>query len=293
MAIIPGEYLSDEQKEKINQVTLNYQDLNMSTVDAIMGAISFTEPYNRNTVKIALEDAYQLPTIKPLMDLAKFAALGQHRLSGRFSKAEVDTEYDSDEEAPIERKHRLRVELDPESDNILYMHVSGKDGFGNISTLGMCIGGRNRLFAGIKRPVADFTGTIIHEICHLAALEVFRNYEPYNTTVDKNKFQAIADELSKSIKELPELLQTAFNSKNYEPKDIHNELIVRVPQIILSRHMIGEDGIAELKARSDTKQLYDYYEQTFLPAVTSHVEKLTARAYHHWNPEVFKLKAIL
>jgi hypothetical protein len=288
----PGEYLSEEQKENINQLTLHYQDLNLSTVDAIMSAISFTEPYNSNPVKIALENAYQLPAIKPLMDLAKFAALGQHRLSGRFSKAEVDTEYDSDDEPPIERKHRLSITLDPNSDNILYMHVSGKDGFDNIGTFGMCSGGRNRLYAGIKRPIADFIGTIIHEICHFVALEVFRNYEPYNTTVEKDKFQAIADELSKSKNELPEILQTPFNSECYGPANIHNELIVRVPQIILSRHMNGEDGIAELKARPDTKQLYDYYEQTFLPAVANHVEKLTTRAFHHWNPEVFKPKVI-
>ncbi len=283
----PGDYLTEEQKDQINQITLHYQDLNLPTIDAIMRAITFTEPGEHN-IKLALENVYQLPAIKPLLDFAKFAVIGQHRLSGRFTKREVDEEYDSDEEAPIENANCLSITLDPNESSIIHMQVTGKDGLGYISTVGLCTGGRNRLYAGIKRPVAEAIGTIIHEICHYTALEVFRCFEPYRTTEDQKRFQAIADELSKSVKELPDLLQIPF--ENYGSENIHNELIVRVPQIIAAEHMNGHDGIALLNARPDTKQLYDYYEQTFLPAIATHVEKLTARAFHHWNPEIFKPK---
>jgi len=61
---------------------------------------------------------------------------------------------------------------------------------------------------------------------------------------------------------------------------IHDELIVRVVQLYLAE---GETFVKDAVPR-----LWSYYISIFLPAVSQHIEKIKARMFGGWNPDMFK-----
>lgn len=224
-----------------------------------------------------LNNFYQIEQIKPLLDLAKLAVRGLHNLSKRkkFENRGYDSDNDDGTEAVPEKSY-LTINIDPEAkhvDNIF--HLSDNEGKGSHGVYT----GANAVFLGGRRNrPREAAGTFIHELTHFIANEVFDNEcKPYRKN-DSNlaKFSALSTQLEAKKSSLDPLLQEAFLAEYQAPNKVHQELIVRVPQIILTY----EDGLQ--KVSTQAHELYSYYITIFLPAVIAHVKGLEARAMSGW-----------
>lgn len=127
-----------------------------------------------------------------------------------------------------------------------------------------------------------------HELTHFLAFEIFKNeYNPYGKGDVKNKerFEEIANKLKKNKNKLDNILKYAFSQLYEEAKQVHAELIVRVPEMLARYANAYPNGMTILKQQAP--ELLTYYEEVFLHAVNKHIDKLECRAMSNWPKELF------
>ena len=209
----PPDYLTAEQRKRVNDIEPDYRRLREPAVDIIMASIVSISPYNTNALRVALENIYQLPEIKPLLELSKLALLGHHRKSNRFTDATA--EYDSDEECEIESRHKLKIRVDPNNDHVLQLHIMGQDGIGGMNARGLQ-SERNGIFVGINNTIDTYVGTLIHEICHFVANEVYLNdCNPYSGEKAETEYKKMVAAVQSNKPRMPPEFISMLNSKLY------------------------------------------------------------------------------
>ena len=256
-------------------------------------------PINENQVTTQLESIHRNPLFSPLLDLAKLCAIGLHNLSDRkkFKKNPMTgaEDYDSDEDADEKISHAqyLTIRIDPDSHLVCNVAHLGKEGLYGKNAHGIYIPKQNKkdmhngntVYIGGKRnSQVEFRGTFIHELTHFLARETFQNSsKPYarDDIQNTNIFTKIAQDLELKISTLDPILQNAF-LPNYKTNDqIHAELIVRIPQIIVNY----ADGIYRLQRQAPN--LLNFYKEVFLPKIKAHIEYLENRALGEWPRQYF------
>jgi TPR repeat protein len=236
--------------------------------------------YNKQLA--VLEELYDMPAIRPLFDLAKLAILGKHKLSQRPSV--VNDNYDSDEdenEATTEVCY-FNIIMDPQKETVEHIVSGGEEAYGIYWPTDQT---RNTIFVAGGRPSPYPRATLIHELCHFIAQEVYGNHcFPYKEKdfVHKIEFTNITDQLKQQEAILDPILQGAFHPVYVKNEQIHCELIVRVPQLIVSK----AEGLAILQEQAPF--LLEYYTSTFLVDVQSHINHLQSKAFGHWSPQLFR-----
>lgn len=230
-----------------------------------------------------LNEFHAIAAITPLLELAKLAILGLHNHSQRakFTDAGYDSDND-DQEIFDDNKQALRITIDPEKehvDNIAHLEGAGLEGK---EVHGVFLNANQIYIGGNRDAPGKAGGTFIHELTHFVADEVFDNeFKPYAKDDPEHlkSFSQIAKELKDKQGSLDPILQNAFSPHYVNSRQVHAELIVRVPQIILTY----PDGLA--KITSHAPALYEYYVNFFLKKVEKHVKSLSARALSGWPPE--------
>lgn len=270
-----------------NQLVLN-QALNQSTVAILSKVITIinVKDSNDSNDKITklLNDLYANNLIKPLLELAKLAALKLHDKANR--RMFVDQDYDSDDEQePTNDKQGLCIMIDPLREHVEAIYFQGKNGHDGTDYRGVYVGSGNTIYIGGKRKPLEVRGTIIHELTHLLADEVFKNYcDPYmeDNISEKNVFQSIVNDIQGRKDSLPDSLSLIKVVFDYNDIFWHSELIVRVPQIIVSN---PEYGLSLLTTH--VPELLKFYQNSFLPKIVAHTVKLRNRAMSYWSEELF------
>lgn len=281
----PGTQLSQEESSKINRlqrlVSRYHHDMQLSAVDVFISRLTIEGgALDRKATKVELTRLYQMPMLQPLFELAKLAMLGRHRLSKREAVLSVDEpDYDSDQEEPVNEEECLSVAIDPNKEDVEGMVHFGQHGLGGKDAYGVHVpvdGTYNTIFVAGQRKSRELVqATMIHELCHFLADELFGNdAKPYSADSRryKDKFTVIAAALEKRKSELDPILQGAFGACYKKQGQVHAELIVRVPQCIAAY----PDGLDRLEQQAP--QLLDYYQRIFLSAIVKHTEVLAEKA---------------
>jgi len=254
-------------------------DLAKSAAEIIVGNIHFygmsdekEKQEKRASIQATLESWYKLSELKPLLDLTKLAVLGKH------NKPVLSMDdNDSGDEEEISDSQKLSVIMDLKNKPV--SNIVCGDNYDN--TLGVCIPDiPNKIFvAGLEDKQSFPKGTLIHELTHYIAKEVYENdYLPYKVDDDTNKakFSRISQDMERRRATLLPVFKNVFSL--YPVSQYHIELIVRVAEFIVE----NEAGVETLKR--EEPQLFDYYQNVFLPDVKQHAEKLHKRALHGWSP---------
>ncbi len=241
---------------------------------------------NKAPTEQALDALYEIEQIKPLMDLAKLAGLGLHDLSKRpkFSQADYDSDNDDEEKVSANSEEYLKIRLDARNDTVQGICHHGQDGQAGKDWLGVYTHKNTVFVGGGIRTKLEVRGTLIHELTHFIAYEVFKNNsKPYgeNDDVNKRKFETIANNLNNRRNQLHPILQGAFSQSYQSSNQVDGELIVRAAQMIVQ----CDNGLVLLRAQAP--ELLDYYENVFLAAVKEHTNKLEARALSDWPKDLF------
>lgn len=241
-------------------------------------------------------EMYQNELLKPLMDMAQLATLGCHRSSQRRKYIEPDG-YDSDDDdnEALRDDQRLSIVFNWHERTVENMHYyPGAD-----QAHGVYIFPGNIVFVaarleGTVTP-AFVRGIMIHELTHFLANEVFGNQAlPYeaNDVTNLAEFRAITNDLFERRNDLDPILQAVFTSPAYNTGNAevshHQELIVRVAQMIVTYEgtWLGGDGLHRL--RNQVPRLLSYYENIFLPAIRRHIEKCKSVALAGWSEELLR-----
>lgn len=287
----PFAYLSLTESETVetleSRLTTDWQTLKeRSAVDVLAPQLIFKNTsvtHNLENIKNGLEILYKNNLLKPLLDLAKFAACGCHRLSKRKKFDFEDDNYDSDDdnmpENILNQSQQLLIKIDAKRPTVEYIAIWENNGMGGKHSVGV-YKHQNTIYIGGMRNTKDpinneikVRGTFIHELTHFLTREVFDNdCKPYfrNNPEMKKKFKKIADDLEKNQDILPDILQSAFSKSYKEKNQIHDELIVRIPQLLVENPNMDlntyENGII--------KPLFEFYKNEFLGAVNNHIKKL-------------------
>lgn len=281
----PGTRLSQEESSKINRlqrlVSRYHHDMQLSAVDVFISRLTVEGGMlDQGATRVELTRLYQMPMLQPLFELAKLAMLGRHQLSKRKAVLSVDEpDYDSDQETSVNDEECLSVAIDPNKEDVEGMVHFGQHGLGGKNAYGVHVpvdGTYNAIFVAGQRKSRELVqATMIHELCHFLAEEVFGNdAKPYSADSRryKDKFTVIAAALEKRKSELDPILQGAFDAFYKKQDQVHAELIVRVPQCIAAY----PDGLDRLKQQAP--QLLDYYQYIFLSAIVKHTEVLAEKA---------------
>jgi hypothetical protein len=93
---------------------------------------------------------------------------------------------------------------------------------------------------------------------------------------NKQRFTGIANDLEQKKLSLDPLMSNAFSDYYTQYDQIHWELIVRIPQMIVTY----PDGLQRLTAQAPA--LLEYYRTVFLEKVKAHVNRLEERATAGW-----------
>lgn len=283
----PGDYLTN-----IAKVT-NTQDKLTIFIDKYHKAapqliVQATSPLNADEEKELLNtltNFYKIDEIKPLFDLAKLAILGRHRLSKR--PGVITDGYDSDDELDPTLDESFKIIIDPQNKTLCRIFPEG-------STAGLGVywradETRNVIHLSGLYPTLSVASTLVHELCHFIAHEIYDNHcLPYRSDdlVRKANFTAISDELENKKSKLNHILERAF-LPNYKAKQQeHAELIVRVAQIIVTY----PKGLELLQDQAP--RLLHYYINDFLPDIKNHIKKLEAKAFGHWSPQLFARSSV-
>jgi len=229
----------------------------------------------------SFNEMYQKVPLKPLLELVKFAYYGYHDLSGYEHYTDDGYTSDNENEINVKDSAHFNISVDPNRETNEGTFCQGGE-----NSVGLYNPGSNTIHIGGKtdgnRKILDVTGTLLHEITHFIAHEVFRNHcKPYarNDQAHQSAFTKISNILEKRYQTLPLVIQKAFGS-GYTRNQIHEELIVRVVQ---AYYTLGSDRVEE-----SVPELWNYYKNVFLPAVEKHVTKLKNRMLSDWSPELFK-----
>lgn len=250
---------------------------------AIVSNISSVGPMrlDEDLTKQRIAEMYQHPYIKPLLNLIKFARYGQHDLSQQKHFGDAGYISDNDDNLPTDTSTYFRILLDPNSATIESIFV----GDGGKECWGIYQPGSNNIKLGTQGNKKEVCKTLLHEMTHFIAHEVFKNAAlPYleDDAKAKSDFTTIASDLGKNQGNLPPIIQDAFSSSYKKDNQIQQELIVRVVELYYECG--GDENDKRIKTVS---ALWNYYVTVFLPAVEKHVQKLGSRMLSGWSPNLF------
>lgn len=298
----PESYLDPAQKFRVDRLQLlTNATLNGIRQDAptfILSNLHLTVirgDLDSDKCTIKLRKLCNIPEIRPLLDLTKLAMLGKHKLSqrGEAHRDNPDLVYDSDDEAPMMIEQKLSITIDPHTPSVRQQVCSVERAHGIYDEAQP-----NSIVIGNGRDIIETTGeiittpqsTMIHEICHFIAKEVFNHCLPYrnNDVINRERFTKIAEEMLRNKDRLLPIFQVFHN---YPPEAWHGELIVRIPQYLavdeeLKEHMVN-DRLGKLESGPEGL-LLQYYREVFLPEVLAHTERLRQNAVGiGWSPKLF------
>lgn len=211
-------------------------------------------PHNHSTVldksfhKEAFREMYSVSEFAPLLEIVRFAVLGLHELGIKNHPANP----------------KLLIMVDPNKDDTSEASLGTvNDAYGFYYQNQIMLGGKRSIHQDHSKFLAR--GTLIHEITHFVANEVFdNNCNPYRKDDKDNRerFNKICQDIFARKDKLHERLQAVFT---YPPELWHIELIVRIPQIIAMSK--GSYDIVN----KECPDLLAYYREVFLPACKDHI----------------------
>ena len=225
---------------------------------------------NKRQARVQLDNLYQNPLLRPLLDLAKLCAYGLHNLSERekFKKKPGTPpveDYDSDDDADekFDRCQFLSIRIDPDSHSVCNIAHYGDQGLGGKDAYGVYLHTKtdtprnhanNTVYVGGKRDLpGEFLSTLIHELTHLLTKEVFQNNcKPY--AIDDTENQEFFTKMATALEQkkssldsiLDSILQLAFLEGYKKNDQVHDELIVRTSEIIVRY----SDGLERLQQQA-------------------------------------------
>jgi len=249
---------------------------------------------------LSLPALCRIPLLAPIMKLTKLAALGCHRLS-RPGRSQ-----DEDMESSLEGVP-LTISIDPNENHAGRMAFYGSQGREGERAGGVYLGD-NTVYVGARDHFQNteagtrwLRGTVVHELAHFIAKEIFGNEcVPYsaNDTINCMRFNGISDSLKvRALLPNPRLdpvildvfTHPIYNQPSYSPEwqriIHHRELIVRISELIARDP--GQAGATIDRLRGDVPELLSYYEDVFLPAVNAHINELIEKALGGWPREWF------
>ena len=297
---MPFYYLKSKDKYKVQRLQSQFASI-LAKLSRLPAGILTEQTtidggfISKEHVNAMYSDLSQIAGVSHLLNLAKYAALGLHKLSGRA--AVINTDYDSDhddepEYAPSESQ-KLTIRLSATSNTV--EHVSYWDseelpsGMGGKGAYGVYHhkSDKNAIFIGVsaERSTKTIRATIIHELTHFLANEIYENQcRPYFDS-DLSAVEMLDQALEEIVdkhnngEKINDILLAVFS---YQPASFHGELIVRVPQILVEY----PDGLAQLTAQAPL--LLNYYMNKFLPSVKNHSKTLEKCALGNWPKELFE-----
>lgn len=203
------------------------------------------------------KELLKIKHIRPILNIIAMAVQGKH---------------DGPEGTNFKDK-RFFIFIDPDSNSTAYLDAKGNEDY-----LGYYV--NNLIKLGTKTSTTNneycIRGTLIHELIHFVAAEIFKNgCRPYykNDKDTEEYFNEICDELQQKInnsEKIDQILEQTF--KQYEKNKWPNELIARAGELIVTK----EDGLDLLKTQSP--KLYDYFVKYFIPRCKQHFDYLLKKA---------------
>ena len=285
----PFSHLKSPQQKRVvtlqSQLSESLQKLRVDIPAPDYLASRFFVDHSRMTdaqVKSALRELYELELIRPLIDFAKLCVLALHD-GARRTKWD-DPDYDSDRDADEclnETEQKLTIRIGGSSRTCEDVYHAGTDGQYGGDAYGLYAYG-NTLFLGGARAGQETRGTLVHELTHFITHELFKNTcKPYHEhSKEEQDFTAIVLDLHARKARLDSIMQHVFDS-SYQKTQWHSEVIVRVPQILVSY----PDGLRRLERRMPA--LLAYYKNVFLVAVRERIQALEERALSGWDKALF------
>jgi hypothetical protein len=235
-----------------------------------------------DTKEQMLGELYLINDISPLLDLAKLAALGFHNLARRARFNDADYDSDNDNEEALREDQKLSIRLDARRETV--------DGIAGVDdAYGVYFQGGNTVyFGGSRTSRAESRATMIHELTHFIAYELYNSCNPYGATdtVNRDRFERIINHLRQRQRALDPILQRAFGQNYEQYNQCAAELIVRVPQMIIQYQNQAPNGIERLQ--NQAPELLTYYRDVFLVAIREHTARLEQRALQEWPRELFE-----
>ena len=234
-----------------NQISKLASSLKMKVPQVVISRFFLSgQTLNEQQALGQLEIFYQNPALRPLLDLAKLAVLGLHDLSDRTKFKSTDYDSDDDDKEMFNDRQYFTIRVDPKSSDVSQIASFGQDGREGKDACGVYKNNTtdpNTIYlAGKRDSSAEFRGTLIHELIHFIAKEVYKNNcHPYvmDDNVNKNRFSEIIRILELKKDTLDRVLRGAFSY----PRDlIQDELLVRVGQTIVTY----PDGVDRIKAQA-------------------------------------------
>lgn len=303
----PGTYLVNKIakiRELQRIVTTRTQDL-QRTAAQVLAAHTSARQGDGELDHVQAEQTYtqlwQNQHVRPLLKLAKLAALGMHILSKRARFIDDGYDSDDDETERITENQSFEVIIDPHEDTLARIAAYGVEGREGRGFLGVYYPGSNTIYVAGQRVQGDpqrnvrlVRATFVHELTHFVAHEVFQNgCKPYASTDDahKRQFEQIATAINGRRGRLNSpILERTFTYDPYRINNqIHDELIVRVIQEVLADQQGAAHAINGLNdPQRGAPALWAYYTNVFLPAVEAHVVDLKRRAHGGWPVELFR-----
>lgn len=219
-----------------------------------------------------IEEAYTLPVLQPLMQLMALAGLGKH---------------DAGLDNP---KHKHFKIIGMQKGGALFLGNPEANGYYTY---------KNSAFSLVEGAVSDVAhervnnwGWVMHEAAHFVMHELFKNQcLPYqeNDTASKERMDAIIDEVRGRAK----LLLPAYHDhkwnvewravylatnnvfQSYSPDKYHQELIVKVPELIV--RLGGDYGYSWMDHNFPT--LTAFYKDHVNPAISRYLQTHKVEAY--------------
>lgn len=209
--------------------------------------------YNRTDLESVYNDLMAIPDLLPILEIAKLAALALHD----FAKMQDPT-----------RVSGLKIRIDHHNETLESMTLNTCRG-----AVGVHFTGINSIYvAGIRTSPILVRGTLIHELTHFVANEVYKNNcKPYS--VDNHAAQQLFENITNDIGR--RIIGAAVHEKfrqlvTYERLYWPRELIVRAAQIITEQGQ--QQGVMTLQQQAP--ELLNYFQNNFLQDCRKHIEKL-------------------
>lgn len=166
----------------------------------------------------------------------------------------------------------LQITIDLSRDNTSGIYISCDS-----ATKGVTAPHRSEIYIGAKKDFISFAGTLVHECCHLVCHLVWDNgAAPYSKddTANKKDFEKISQDLKKIAysEAKKELIEIITDFLGYDQEKWPNELIARVPQVIIS-HQDKEKYFTKFSANHSLNLLFKYYSAYFLDKTNEFILK--------------------
>ena len=225
--------------------------------------------FDKKAHKKSFIEMSEISYLNPLLGITAFAVEGMHELAFNLK---------------IENK-KLRIIIDPDKSCTTTATLGDSSNSCGVyyHDNAIYLGGKRHADEDISRYLVR--GTLIHEITHFVADEVFKNKSiPYakDDLASKKWFDCIVDriyhEFKRDPKRVPEIMACVF-SGSYNKDLWQKELIVRIPQLIAT---------GKLKAVKEfCPDLLQYYNEKFLVDCKNHLLQL------HYKNRIFLFSSVL